>query len=474
MQTTTKSPPPLPEADKRRAEQQALRSRLLQGFWNPDLEKALNKHIAPERRAAWGIPEMSRNPFRSLSTQLGGTLYQETPEVRGDQGAEPVLEAAAEAGLWQLMGSVSIELVGLREALVRADYSERGGLIYRPMPVEHVVVYAVPEAPDLPARVEERQLRAHPETGEPAWVWEVLDIIDLDDPKHQILSGDRKQDWTEQLLGGPRSGTDFLYRGADGAPFLPLAMYHAERTGRLWDSFYGIEAVLGTLTMGVLLTFWLHGVKDGSFSTVLIAGGKIKGTKVQSPSGTVTEVISTEPGSFIEIAPSEDYAGQVSVIQLQPGIDPEKLMSAIGMFEGGLAEYAGVSPADLLRTGADPRSGVSLAISREGLRSAQARFVPQLRRGDVELLEVTAKLLNAATGSSYPESGYSISYPSLPLSSAEQAALRDDLLAKIDAGLMSKVDAYLRLHPGLTRDQAATELRRIQAENIAFTPPPRI
>jgi hypothetical protein len=460
----------MPASERSRCEQQALRCRLLGGGWLDDLEEAIGRHIAPERRAAWGIAEPSRNPFRSVSTQLGGTLYQRPPEIRGPNGSEELLEAIEEAGLWQLMGSVSAELVGLREALVRVDYSERGGLMYRPMPVECVIVEAVPEAPDVPARVEELQLRTHPETGAPAWVWEILDITDLQKPVHQVISGDRKEDWTEALLGGPRSGADFLYVDSTGRPFLPIVMYHAERTGRLWNSFYGLEAVLGTLTVGVLLTFWLHGVKDGSFSTVLIAGGRIIGAKVTSPSGVTTEVISTEPGSFIQVAPMEDYEGQVTAVQLQPGIDPEKLMSAIGMFEAGLAEYAGVSPADLLRTGADPRSGVSLAISREGLRGSQARFAPQLRRGDRTLIEATAKLLNAATGSSYPESGYSLSYPSLPLSSAEQAALRDDLLAKIEAGLMSKVDAYMRLHPGLTRDQAIAELRRIQTENASFMP----
>lgn len=466
------SRPKLPEEDRKRSEHQALRSRLQCGMWADDLERALAKHIRDDRRAAWGIAEMSRNPFRSLATQVGGALYRSPPTARGPAGGEGLLSTVEAAGYWQLAQRVSTDLVGQREALVRVDHSARGGLLHRPMPVELCHVEAVPEAPDVPALIEELQCRCHPETDKECWAWEVLDVRDLGSPVHRILSPDRKDDWTAHFLGGEKSGPNYQYRSVfDDRPFIPAVMFHAERTGRLWDSFYGLEAVLGTMTVGVLLTFWVHGVKDGSFATVLLAGGRIVGAEIESPSGTRTQIVSAEPGSFIEVAPAEDYQGQVQVVQLQPGMDPEKLMSAIGMFESGLAEYAGVSPADLVRTGADPRSGASLSISREGLRMAQARYEPQLRRADLEMLSVSAKVLNGATGSRFPESGYSVSYPSLPLSSEEVKSQREDILAKIGAGLMSKVDAYIRLHPGLTRDQAVIELQRIQRENAQFPGP---
>lgn len=461
--------PALPGGERKRGEHQALRSRLLNGTWQDDLEKALAKHISPERRSAWGIAEMSRNTFRSASVQIGGALYQSMPQVRTSRGAAKVADIVKDSGYWQLMQRVSVDLVGQREALIRVDYSERGGLLHRPVPVESCIVRSLPEAPDVPVAIEELQVRDDPETGKPAWCWEILDVTDLSNPVHMIVNSDRSKDWTSALLPVGGSGGDYLYRDAqnDGMPYLPVAMYHAERTGRLWDPYHGLEAVLGTLTIGVLLTFWVHGVKDGSFATVLLAGGRVVGTKITSAGGEVTEVISAEPGSIIPVQPLQDFEGQISVVQLVPGMDPEKLMSAIGMFEGGLAEFAGVSPGDLLRTSADPRSGVSLAISREGLRSAQARFEPQLRRGDAEVLSLSAKILNTATGSNYPSkpSDFTLSYPALPLSSAEIKALREDIIEKINTGLMSRVDGYIKLHPGLTRAQAVEELRRIENEN---------
>jgi len=462
--------PPMPTAlDRKRAEHLGLRSRMLSGLWMPDLERALSRHISPDRRAVWGVPEMSRNPYRSITQQIGGILYSTPPVVRGPQGSEDLLANVGAAGWWQLAQRVSTDLVGLREVPVRVDYSERGGLLYRPMDPDRVVARSRPEAPDRPTCVEELQLRTNPELGGPEWVWEVIDIGDLDKPRHLILHADRKVDLTTIYTGKTSlSGDAYQYRDHEGRPYLPVAWYQAERTGRLWDSWYGVEAVLGSLTVGVLLTFWVHGVKDGSFSTVLLVNGQVSGLEITSAgSRSRTNVISTEPGSLIEIAPIEEGV-QPSAIQLKPGMEPDKLIQAISSFEGGLAEYAGVSPADLLRTHADPRSGISLSISREGLRAAQARYVPQLRRGDLDLISITAKLLNRATGSSFAESGYSIAYPALPLSSAEMQSQREDVMAKIGAGLLSRVDAYMALHPGLTREQAMTELKRIARENTMF------
>jgi hypothetical protein len=458
--------PLLPKEDQPRAEQQALRSRMLGntiGGWIKDLEDALNKHIRPERRQAWGLAECSRNPFRSLSNQVGGVLYQSPPVVRGPEGSEALIRAVSDAGFWSLQQRLSTDLVGIRESLVRVDWSERGGLLYRPVPCELVYVEALPENPDVPVLVEEIQCRKNLK-GEWAWAWEILDIRDLKNPVHKIVSGDRSEDWTAANLGGDKSGENYQYRDDKDRPFLPVVMWHAERTGRLWDSFYGIEAVLGTLTIGVLLTFWVHGVKDGSFATVVITGGRIVGLEIENPDGAKTQVISTEPGSFVEVAAPEDSNVAPQVIQLRPGFEPEKLMSAIDMFGAGLAEYAGVSAADLVRTGADPRSGASLSISREGLRVAQGRYENQLRRGDLELLQVTAWVLNAATRTAHPSSGYTIGYPSLPLSAAEVKEQREDLLAKQDAGLMSSVDVYMRLNPGCDKPQAIAELARVAAD----------
>ena len=125
-------------------------------------------------------------------------------------------------------------------------------------------------------------------------------------------------------------------------------------------------------------------------------------------------------------------------------------MSYESRIEAAFGHVAAVS-----RKSGDPRSGYALAVSREEQRDAARRLEPQFRRGDLELLRIVAALVNARTPDDpLPESGWSISYQSLPPSQSEI----DGILTRVDGGLMSRVDAYIELHPGMTPEQAAREL----------------
>ena len=92
----------MPDCDAERAKHNALRARMLSGGWAQDIEEALARHIRPERRAAWGVAEMSRNPFRSLASQVGGALYESPPELRTAAGSEGLGALIEGAGLWQI------------------------------------------------------------------------------------------------------------------------------------------------------------------------------------------------------------------------------------------------------------------------------------------------------------------------------------------------------------------------------------
>ncbi|HIA00325.1 MAG TPA: hypothetical protein EYN66_00145 [Myxococcales bacterium] len=93
------------------------------------------------------------------------------------------------------------------------------------------------------------------------------------------------------------------------------------------------------------------------------------------------------------------------------------------------------------------------------------------RASDLEMLSTSAKLLNMMAGLNIPESGYTIRYQAIPLSEQERDGLRKDLIEKVQAGIMSKVDAYMEIHPGMARARAIQELQRIRLEEtIAPTP----
>ena len=93
------------------------------------------------------------------------------------------------------------------------------------------------------------------------------------------------------------------------------------------------------------------------------------------------------------------------------------------------------------------------------------------RSADLELLAVSGKMLNRIAGANVPEQAYTIRYQAIPLSEQERDGLRKDLIEKVQAGIMSKVDAFMELNPGISRARAIEALQRVQLEeSIAPTP----
>jgi len=247
---------------------------------------------------------------------------------------------------------------------------------------------------------------------------------------------------------------------------LPVVLYHAEKHGGLWDYAQNIEVVLGSLTASVLFSFLVHAIRDASWPQRYAIGCSIPGMGIEGSGKERRQGIATDPASILMLEASGELQPQIG--QWAAAASADDLLSAISAFEHRVAEMAGVSASDLQRLGGTARSGYAIAISSAGRREAQRRFEPQFREGDRQLLKLSAILYNRATGSSVPEDGYTIRYQSIPLSDTERETARKDILEKIEAGLMSKVDAYIELHPGITRDRAMQELQRVQRENILF------
>jgi hypothetical protein len=87
---------------------------------------------------------------------------------------------------------------------------------------------------------------------------------------------------------------------------------------------------------------------------------------------------------------------------------------------------------------------------------------------DVQTIEISAKIANRYLGTSYPEEGYRIEYHAIPLSPTESKEQRENMLALLQSGLISKVDAIKILHPDLDDVDARKMLLKIQQENLTF------
>ena len=382
--------------------------------------------------------------------------------LHDDDGAQPLFAAVSASGLWPLMRRVQRDTLGLREMAVRISTSDDDALIYRPVFPDLLVAEPDPERPDRPLLIREMRQREH--NGKLRWAWDELDIRDPKSPTYRVILNDgAKTDITQAQLGGSFSGESYPYRLADGTPFLPYVLYHAEATGRLWDVYSTRELVEGTLNVAVFYSLLSHVLRAASWPQKYAVNVRVPGTSFldEDSDGHGRQGITTDPATVLML---EAEPGANAVIgQWQASADPAAMIEVIAKYERRLASFAGINSADQIRMDGDPRSGYAVTVSREAQREVQRRYEVQARAGDIELLEKSAAILNERTDSAYPETGYDISYHGIPLSLEERRMQRDELLQLLDAGLIDKATAYQELHPGMSRAQAELELAQIEA-----------
>lgn len=478
------SSPPFPAdpAEWGRWEHTRRRERMLSGRWHPDLESRLVDHFGIEVRGAIGPKSLAKNILRKLCSELA-VSYIEKPKVTHAAGEVTSLLGAAgilqKMGLWALMRHVQRRLVGLREMLLRVDWSPLlGRPAVRPVRPDVVCAWATPEDPHSPIEVHELRWREVP--GKARWCWDVLSIADPAEPSFRIHEVDSKgglgPDLTQEVLGRTYTGAAYPYRWTEGArsgrPFLPYVMYHAMRSGVLWDTYEGIEVVEGALDVATAYTFLQSDIFHASWPQRWALGAYVVGTvPVAGAGGTRTKV----PASPLSVIHFEGAPGVANpqIGQWNPGIDVESLARTVGMLERATAEFDGLDMSFIVKDTANPWSAAALSITREGKRQAQRTYAAELEPSDLETIEKIAAIANlmAPAGAEHlPEEGYAIEYTSLPLSADEAQARRDANAEKLGQGRKSVVDVYLDDHPEKTREQAEADLARIADENKRWMP----
>ena len=471
--------------DENRWQHTALRRRMLQGNWEQDLEDEMYRHVAADRREAWGASDMSSNVFEQTVRQLS-VLYHETPIVVTSEGDITSLvgrdSITDQAGLWPLMQRMQQYTLGMRECIMRIDVNphkigaivDYPGINYRIVTPDFVVCDASPDDPDRPTMYHEYRIREH--NNKLIWVVDVLDIRNPQEPIFGMYKanedGTLGEDMSELYMGHPThkglSGANpYPYIDSDGKPFLPIVLYHAEKTGQLFNPYDQSQLVFGSLQSAVFFTFYSHLLKDSSWPQKFAVGVTLQGLSALDQDVNARRVgISTDPSSILMFQPTDDTQPQLG--QFDPGADVHSMLESIAKYEYRVATSSGISPAELQRTSGDPRSGYALAVSRQGQREAQRKYAPVFRMADEELLRKTAILANRFLGASLPEQGYRVSYQSLPMSPQEMEALRKDITEKMAAGLISPVDAIKMLNPDLSDEAAREELIKIRRERAEF------
>lgn len=476
--------PLAPTADEQeRWSHTALRKRMIIGAWEQDLEDELARHLPADRREAWGPADLSSNPFEQITRQLS-VLYHEVPAVTNLNGDISALTAreglVTQAGLWQLMQRAQQMVIGLRESAIRIDVNPHvqgaptiaPGIQYRIVTPDLLYCEAHPDQPDIPVYYQEARLREF--EGKPIWVADVLDIRDPQMPIFGMFEinkdGALGKDMSMEFMGHPtHRGEDYPYRDAEGNPFLPVVLYHAEKTGFLWDAYNASQMVYGSLTSAVLYSMWVHLVRDACWSQKYVAGLSVAGlSQIDQNEIARRSSIATDPSSILVFTQDPDAQGQPLVGSFSIPTDPHALLESISKYEMRVGLAAGLSPSELSRTNGDPRSGYALAVSKSGQREAQKKFAPVFRLGDEELLAKTAMLANRFLGTSLPEAGYRVSYHSMPLTPDEMRAQREDIIAKMQAGLISPVQAVMMMYEDMDQREAREYLLQIRRERAEF------
>lgn len=470
------------QATQRRIEHSGLRRRMLCGQWLQDLIDEISQHIPESRQAAWGVPDMSSNIFKASVDALCG-LYVEPPTISVTESAGQSAEGLVgreghvnAAGLWSMMQKVQYYTLGMNECFIRVDMTDDGqGLLYRIVTVDMVDAEASAGDPSKPHTIKEMRLRFCHECNKHEWTVDHLSIKNPQNPIYEIYTvnqnGERADDVTQKYLGQAQSGAAYPYRDSTGEPFLPYSLYHSEIHGHLFDAYANREVVMGALNAAVLYTYFLHLCRDCSHPQRYLMGATLAGLDTfDNNIEARRQAIASDPASILVFTPDPDLqAGQQPQIgQYQAGGDVGQMLESITVYERRISTYMGINPADVQKMSGDPRSGYAIAISRSSLRESQRKYAPAFRRADVETIEISAKISNRYMNTSYPESGYRVEYHAIPLSPQESKEQRENMLALLASGLISKVDAMKILHPDFDDTDAKRELLKIQNDNLTF------
>ena len=439
-----------------RVQEQLLRDRLLRGQHEKDVRESILLDFAPEIADELQInPDVSDNLFLMAISQLAVSYdHAPTVQVEGVEDADD-LAPIIPPRLWPLCQERDLIQRGIRECFMRLDWSTEEGtdaVSYRVVSPGFVIkAEANATHPDRPVCLTEYRLRMR--EGEQRETFETWDIRNLEEPVFMIeeeIDGERV-DMTETYTGSK----EYPYRDESGVPILPYVLYHARLQDRLFDFMSGVELVRGTLRLCVGWTAWWDAYSNSASPQRITIDLQPPAGVARTLSGSQNvETITTSPKTILKFESTRDTTGRIDTYP--PGMAPMDGVEALRAYGERLAVYAGLNPGDLIASGS-PQSGISIVVSRDGQRRAQAKAEPVNRDGDAQLLSKAARLANAYGGASLPtdERAYTVQYAQLGLSQQERKTLIENIEKEQGLGLVSRVTMARRLNPGLDSDEEA-------------------
>ena len=454
--------------EKTRKQESKRRRNIIEGTWEHELREFRRKTQSVDRVIAEGPGDLTKNVARSLIYQLA-TLYDREPSVsHEDDRSQIAVKLACEAGgLWPLRIRAQRLEIAQREGMMLCRWRD-GAISFEHIPADRLSASCHHNS-DVPTYVEiDRTLMLPADykgtpKGNAIAVVECYDIRDTSNPIYKIKApnGD---DLTSMFAPG-YSGYVWT---VDGVPFIPGVLYHAEKTGRMFDPYEGIELFHGTLQVASLYTGWVHLMDDCSWPQRYVINARPAGSPVTTETPNGYAHVPLNRSSILRLENQDDRPGTTaSAGQWTAGGDPVAHQQAISDYIRNLAIDYGVAPGDIRRESGNAQSGFAIELSRDGIRAAQRRYMPEAKRGDESLMAVIAKMLRALGNMPIEVDGYTVNHKGLPLSIAETKLAQEDNERRVAAGTKSIIDVYME-QEGVGREEAIRQLRRIQEDNAEF------
>ena len=470
---------PDPESNERAQRQEVRAMLLLESFGGNDqvLTDWLAATMGEDRAATLGPPDTSANTLLTVAQQLStpGLYGLGAPFLRNrdEAAALPVIFAMQDGGVWERMQFVELMARGVGDWVLRVEVDEDGVVRVRNAEPWNVWTRCAYDRYDRILELRERRCRVDPTTGNVGWYWDTY-VVEAGKEQYAIYAADGITPVSNLFLTMPDgeaapadglTGEAYPFRYRDGRAFLPFVFYATLDAGTVWHEMGRRGATRGALNSITYHTY-VGKVAHSATGTAVIAVG------LQPPAGNVSGAgkpdsspsISLNPGEIVFLQPREGV-NVATVTQVGPGANLDVLSRYAMVYEAQQAYREGLSSDDVSRDTANPESAAALSIKNSGKRAAAARITPHFRRRDQELVGKAAALLRlAGVALDAPERGWSIEYRQIPIGADEQQALLDYGISQRSAGLLSTVDLYLQLHPGVSREAAVSELQRIQRE----------
>lgn len=464
----------IPDYEQARMTEAGRRELLLTGKWQLLAEERLAEEFHQTVIDGLPSPEISRNPFRSLVSQVSD-LYDHAPsvtleEVEGQPEEEDADEDALSGllipELWPTRQQAHRICVGINEALVAVSIVTRGGrkaLSVRVVSPSTVSCEAAEDDPQDLRLVVEYRKRVY--EGKPV---DSRDVWDLrgEQPRFaiEVYRDSAWQDVTQQYMPELAPG-GWPFLDTSGAPLMRHVLYHSQvpADGALWHPYEGSEMVEGTLSLSAMWTYARGGLRDaghpqrGIIDGVVVGGvAERRGASVSSPR------LIADRNSVLQIQSGKAADGTplgASTFQWQPAMDPKSTFEALDLFARGMtADWYGVSPQDL--EPAAGSSGYALVVRDKGKQKARDRQIPSARLGDQQLLSLMARYSNAYIGTMYPEdpAAYCIEYPRATEPPSEYKERAEAEKAAVEAGLRHPVYAWMAIN-GVSEDEARDQMK---------------